>query len=182
MILLCHLYLASQFQGEYTDAAALYERAAEVWENALGADHPTVATVLGNRAVLSYRQVSIMLCNQVSLKVFHADYRCLSGMDTRSRRWLFVLQVGFARLGMHGTGQYSYFLMLKSHVHAECDGLNSATRRTKHRQESHDTAIQFLERALSIQSKKLGEDHQDTVNTQKFLELVRRRKGVHEAD
>ena len=39
-----------QAQGKYAAAEPLYKRALALWEKALGADHPHVATVLGNMA------------------------------------------------------------------------------------------------------------------------------------
>jgi hypothetical protein len=38
--------------GEYADAEATFERAAAIWERALGPDHPDVATALGNLAMV----------------------------------------------------------------------------------------------------------------------------------
>lgn len=60
------LTLPPEVQGKYTEAAPLYERATEIREKALGPEHPAVATVLNNRAVLSYRQVSVIVFNQAS--------------------------------------------------------------------------------------------------------------------
>ena len=39
-------------QGKYAEAEALYKRALEIKEKALGADHPSVAMTLNNLAVL----------------------------------------------------------------------------------------------------------------------------------
>jgi tetratricopeptide (TPR) repeat protein len=35
-------------QGKYEEAEPLYRRALDIFERALGAEHPSVATVLGN--------------------------------------------------------------------------------------------------------------------------------------
>ena len=40
------------FEGKYPEAELLYERATDFWEKALGPEHPTVATVLNNRALM----------------------------------------------------------------------------------------------------------------------------------
>lgn len=44
-------------QGKYAEAEPLYARAMDIWERALGPDHPNTAAVLNNRAGLLYRQV-----------------------------------------------------------------------------------------------------------------------------
>lgn len=49
-------------------------------------------------------------------------------------------------------------------------------------QGSQNMAVQLLERALSIRTKKLGGDHQDTVITQHKLELLRKRGHAQETD
>ncbi|CAN0139752.1 unnamed protein product, partial [Scytosiphon promiscuus] len=37
-------------QGKFAEAELLYTRATEIWETALGPEHPNVATALNNRA------------------------------------------------------------------------------------------------------------------------------------
>ena len=44
--------LPTYIQGKYAEAEPLYARAIEIWEKALGPEHPNVATVLNNRAGL----------------------------------------------------------------------------------------------------------------------------------
>ena len=44
-------------QGKFTEAEPLYGRATEIWETALGPEHPNVATALNNRAGLLESQV-----------------------------------------------------------------------------------------------------------------------------
>ena len=39
-------------QGKYNEAEPLYRRALSIWEKALGPEHPDVATVLENYALL----------------------------------------------------------------------------------------------------------------------------------
>lgn len=50
-------HVSPPFQGKLKEAGPLYVRATEVWEKALGPDHPLLATVLANRAALSRAQV-----------------------------------------------------------------------------------------------------------------------------
>lgn len=50
-------------QGKYAEAEPLYVRATEIYEEALGADHPYVACVLHNRAMVLNTQVR---CEQTS--------------------------------------------------------------------------------------------------------------------
>ena len=44
-------------QGKYEQAEPLYERSQAIQEKALGPDHPDVASVIGNRALLLDKQV-----------------------------------------------------------------------------------------------------------------------------
>ncbi len=46
---LAELYL---LQGRYTEAEPLYKRSLAIWEKALGAEHPDVATSLENYSAL----------------------------------------------------------------------------------------------------------------------------------
>lgn len=74
-------------------------------------------------------------------------------------------------------------LALSSHTFTgqSCDGLQHATTlHVKHRQGSDNTAIELSERALSIRTKELGKRHEDTIDTQNFLERVRQK--VHERE
>ena len=47
----------SILQGRYDEADGLYVRCIEVQEGALGPDHPELAVILNNRAILLRRQV-----------------------------------------------------------------------------------------------------------------------------
>ena len=49
--------LPTYIQGKDEEADPLYARATEIWERALGPEHPNVATVLNNRARLLEKQV-----------------------------------------------------------------------------------------------------------------------------
>ena len=44
--------MAGYTQGKYAEAEPLYQRALGIWETALGPEHPNVASVLENYAVL----------------------------------------------------------------------------------------------------------------------------------
>ena len=50
--ILHNLAIVYKEQGKYAEAEALYKRALEIKEKALGADHPAVAMTLNNLAVL----------------------------------------------------------------------------------------------------------------------------------
>ncbi len=43
-------------QGRYAEAEPLYKRSLEIWEKALGKEHPHVAAALNNLALLYYKQ------------------------------------------------------------------------------------------------------------------------------
>ena len=45
-------------QGKYADAESLHGQAAEIWEKALGSEHPTVAVVLNHQALSLEMQAS----------------------------------------------------------------------------------------------------------------------------
>ncbi len=47
-----NLALLYEAQGKYTEAEPLYKRSLAIWENALGPEHPDVATSLENYAAL----------------------------------------------------------------------------------------------------------------------------------
>lgn len=46
-------------------------------------------------------------------------------------------------------------------------------------QGKHNEALPLLEKAIRIRVKKLGETHQDTVDTQAFMERVREQVGAN---
>ncbi|CAN0360355.1 unnamed protein product, partial [Ascophyllum nodosum] len=54
--LLCNLAVVRGEQGKYAEADRLFLRAVEIWEIALGPEHPNVATALNNRAALLNEQ------------------------------------------------------------------------------------------------------------------------------
>lgn len=47
----------SAFQGRYAEAGPLFERAQNIREKVLGSEHPDVADILDNRAVVLQKQV-----------------------------------------------------------------------------------------------------------------------------
>ena len=62
-VCVCVLAFASvvaQSQGRYAEAQPLYERSLAIWEQTLGADHPSVATSLNNLAGL-YKVCSMLV-------------------------------------------------------------------------------------------------------------------------
>lgn len=67
-------------QGKYAEAEPLYERALVIRENALGPDHPDVAMVLNNQAVLMNAQASavgiLVVLGLVLSLVVDSPYPC----------------------------------------------------------------------------------------------------------
>lgn len=55
--LIYHTGHENSWQGKYDKAESLYARAQVIFEKAVGGEHPSVAGVLANQAVLSYQQV-----------------------------------------------------------------------------------------------------------------------------
>lgn len=44
-------------QGKFDEADDLFARAMEIWEQAVGSEHPMVATLLNDRACLLFKKV-----------------------------------------------------------------------------------------------------------------------------
>ncbi len=65
------------------------------------------------------------------------------------------------------------FYLKSSVMHVRIDHIVYAA--SERPQENYTEAIPLLERALAIQINKLGENHPDTVKTQKNLEAVRKK-------
>ena len=67
-----HVYvLCGGGQSKYSDAKPLYERALTVFEDNFGFNHPIVAEIIHNLAVLSYQQV----CGILSCRLYLATNR-----------------------------------------------------------------------------------------------------------
>ena len=63
-------------QGKYAEAEPLYARATEIWDKALGPDHPLVATALNNRAeLLSICSPAVLTLDAICLLLV----RCVPG-------------------------------------------------------------------------------------------------------
>ncbi|CAN0465432.1 unnamed protein product [Laminaria digitata] len=52
--------------------------------------------------------------------------------------------------------------------------VNYSTPHLKRPQGKHNEVLALLERALAIRTQTLGEAHEDTINTQKIVEVVRK--------
>ena len=62
--------LPTYIQGKYADAEPLYARATEIWEKALGPEHPSLAAALNNRAGLLKSQVrAVRLLLEISRRI-----------------------------------------------------------------------------------------------------------------
>ena len=69
----------------------------------------------------------------------------------------------------------SVFSPKSSHKLGLRTGLSFSILHLKPPQEKYTEAIPLLERALSIRTKKLGENHPDTVSSQNSLEIARKK-------
>ena len=54
-----YMVLMHEKQGRYSDAEPLFKRTVEIYEKALGSDHPNVATALNNLGGLLSTQVPL---------------------------------------------------------------------------------------------------------------------------
>ncbi|CAM9130011.1 unnamed protein product [Ectocarpus sp. 8 AP-2014] len=136
--------LSTAFQGKYAEAESLYERATEIWEKALGPDHPTVANALNNRAGLLYKQgkyieadllylraveirelvlgadhpdVAVSLCTRGQLLTAQGDY---AGAESLYRRAEDILEKSLGPNHPHvGTAISSRAVLLESQVRAQ---------------------------------------------------------------
>ena len=75
------------FQGKYTEAEPIYERALAIREKVLGSEHPDVAATLNDRAGLLTSQVRAK--NDPSI-VDYFMYRILSSSKSQ-RDWILTL-------------------------------------------------------------------------------------------
>ncbi|CAN0212696.1 unnamed protein product [Ectocarpus sp. 6 AP-2014] len=167
-------------QGRFGEAEPLYARAIAVGEKTLGMEHPDLAVWLNNRASLFSKQEKYMealpllkralsICTQKLGKNHPHTVEIRTGLELVRKKGQYA-----EAESCHQLSQTIQENVLGSEHPDVAQSLHDRAG-LLFMQEKYPGAQPLLERALSIRTKKLGENHPDTVLTRKGLELVRRK-------
>jgi len=158
-------YLADR--GQYTEAEPLYLRALRIWEQVLGPEHPQVATVVNNLAILRAMQGKYIEAEPLCQRALHIWEQVLGPEHPDMAYPLVNLAILYTQQRRYAEAEplYQRALHIKEQAlgpeHPDVALLLNNLANLYREQGMYAEAEPLYQRALRIQEQTLGPEHPD---------------------